>query len=270
MDIITLTGRMASGKTTRAVRLLAKAKPLGITTAFVGFADPLKTFVRKAFGIAKSGKVHGFDTGRLCYTFILTEVENYLRASYLEIQDEITLNDELNSIIESIIYNSTAMESFVKTIHLAHISTHKDLYNKAVRTILQTVGSEFGRKLHPDFWVYKNIYKLADLRKSGVDLVIIDDLRFENEHIGLKRYTSEMVVIGGSLTSLFLEASDEIVAERLKVSVDYVREASQHDSEDLSWVGLHGGFIHCLENDTAIEESVINNLFVGGADNDSL
>lgn len=51
---------------------------------------------------------------------------------------------------------------------------------RSARHMLQTLG-DWGRGLHPDFWVNQAMRKVEDLNASGFP-VVIDDLRYPNEY----------------------------------------------------------------------------------------
>ena len=55
-----------------------------------------------------------------------------------------------------------------------------DGVGKSPRELMQLCGTEFVRKMvHPDFWVWRMHRVLADMREY--ELIMIDDVRFENE-----------------------------------------------------------------------------------------
>lgn len=51
------------------------------------------------------------------------------------------------------------------------------------RRLLQTLGTEWGRALHPDLWVRLALRRIAD---SGCDHAIVTDVRFPNEVNAIK------------------------------------------------------------------------------------
>lgn len=59
------------------------------------------------------------------------------------------------------------------------------------RRLLQYVGTEVGRNfIHPDFWIYR-VQQLTRAANGGiVDLVISDDLRFDNEALAVDVHVS--------------------------------------------------------------------------------
>lgn len=53
-----------------------------------------------------------------------------------------------------------------------------ELGNISARTLLQTLGTEWGRGLDPSFWVNITMQRTS---KMAADVVVIDDVRFPNE-----------------------------------------------------------------------------------------
>ena len=93
-----------------------------------------------------------------------------------------------------------------------------ELSSQTPRRMLQTLGTEWGRdSLDPDFWV-----NIADIiaENSRADVVIFDDVRFENE--------ADMIQVNGGkvirLTRDGLIGSDGHVSEAMSYPTDHVVE----------------------------------------------
>ena len=58
-----------------------------------------------------------------------------------------------------------------------------DLFNLTPRKMMQTLGTEWGRTLHPNIWI-----KLMEhrIKRNKDTVILIDDCRFENEYQMLK------------------------------------------------------------------------------------
>lgn len=53
---------------------------------------------------------------------------------------------------------------------------------RSPRYLLQTLGTEWGRKLvNENIWLWSMSNRIDELEKSGAEIVIIDDCRFDNE-----------------------------------------------------------------------------------------
>jgi hypothetical protein len=51
------------------------------------------------------------------------------------------------------------------------------------RQLMRTLGTEWGRDcIHPEIWVHVMMERLNTARRLGRSLIVIDDLRFENEY----------------------------------------------------------------------------------------
>lgn len=241
MLIVSFIGRMASGKTTNALRLLCKAKPLGISTAFISFADPLKSFVRKELGLTKDGIVAGHPLIMSSITTPTTgtcaNINNVVRGFLVNYAQSIN-DPELIHTTEDIIGNPDIMGKFHDAIlncySIVMGEYDEKAYLKNVRIVLQTMGSEIGRNFKDTIWVDLAVRRIDQLRESGIDLVVLDDLRFKNEFMTLAEYNRKHEDV--EQYTCILKATDALVAERLKVPIEYIRQASNHDSEDFNWI----------------------------------
>lgn len=60
-----------------------------------------------------------------------------------------------------------------------------------VRRILQTVGTDIFRKINPDFWLHVQKRFLMD--QGAIDIVIIDDTRFDNEAAWIRKHGGQIL-----------------------------------------------------------------------------
>lgn len=66
----------------------------------------------------------------------------------------------------------------------------------SLRRMYQTLGTEWGRRLiHPHLWIKLMDRRLAQLEKEGFELVVVSDVRFENEANYLRNRGARMVHI---------------------------------------------------------------------------
>lgn len=63
------------------------------------------------------------------------------------------------------------------------------------RELAQTLGTEWGRKLHPDIWVRIAGQAIASLSSRGEHQFVISDVRFPNEAAWIKEAGGEIWVI---------------------------------------------------------------------------
>lgn len=79
-------------------------------------------------------------------------------------------------------------------------------YPDEIRSLLQWWGTEYRREQDPDYWVKKGVERLGEFDAIGIDLVVVTDVRFENEAKAIR-------ALGGIVVEVV--ALDSIRAERL-------------------------------------------------------
>lgn len=80
------------------------------------------------------------------------------------------------------------------------------------RRLLQVIGTDAGRAYNQDIWVHMMQTQLGLLLAQGIPLVIIDDLRFDNEAEALKNRGGEIVRLtgrGGASGEIGAHASEQ-------------------------------------------------------------
>jgi len=107
-----------------------------------------------------------------------------------------------------------------------HVDTQTELLVKdsvifngvTVRTALQTLGTEWGRKVFgPDIWVACMRNEISMAEQAGVEYFIIDDVRFPNE--------VEMIQsLGGTVFALYREGYDPAPSAHASEAFDAVAE----------------------------------------------
>jgi len=93
-----------------------------------------------------------------------------------------------------------------KMIEEAEICKHEELFGEKTeysRFMLQTIGTEIVRRVDPDYWCKKMWECLRDTYRHEPDsIVIVDDVRFENEMKLLQSLNAEFVHITRSINDL--------------------------------------------------------------------
>tara|TARA_A100001015_G_scaffold288308_1_gene359032 strand:+ start:238 stop:771 length:534 start_codon:yes stop_codon:yes gene_type:complete len=73
----------------------------------------------------------------------------------------------------------------VDSINLLHQSFKEEPIEglgKSARELLQTLGTEWGRAMvSEDIWLWAMSSRMEEAKSEGVDIVVIDDCRFDNE-----------------------------------------------------------------------------------------
>ncbi len=98
-----------------------------------------------------------------------------------------TLQQALKMQLETLTY-TVGIARFAQPVYEAHTSAMRALIPYGIppvakdRRLLQLIGTEWGRLSRGEnIWVECLNARLADLKGSGHDFVLVDDLRFKNE-----------------------------------------------------------------------------------------
>lgn len=100
------------------------------------------------------------------------------------------------------------------------------------RHLAQTLGTEWGRSIHPHFWL-----QMAKLRYYGLDRsgdaygLVITDVRFENEAEWIREEGGRVVHITGRETTVEGAAAEHVSEAGIKV--DYLRDYFVRNTGDL-------------------------------------
>jgi len=83
---------------------------------------------------------------------------------------------------------------------------------KSARKVMQLFGTEFARSMISDtIWIDKLVENIGLLRESGVEKIVVDDIRFDNEAIAIKK-------LGGHVIEVrrpdFFNGSDDHISEK--------------------------------------------------------
>lgn len=75
-------------------------------------------------------------------------------------------------------------------------------YGVSYRVLAQTLGTEWGRARHPDFWLITAQLHHAAAEAAGYPGIVISDVRFENEAAWIRSVGGVVVHIEGRATTL--------------------------------------------------------------------
>ena len=104
-----------------------------------------------------------------------------------------TIANAIAENVDKIVYIlsfATPMRSMLSSIGISNLNLHSQSFKeekieglgKSARELLQTLGTEWGRNMvHPDIWLWAMSNKLKEAEESNVDIIVIDDCRFDNE-----------------------------------------------------------------------------------------
>lgn len=176
MKVVAVSGWAGSGKDTLANLLI---KTYGFKR--IGFADPLKDTVAEQFG---------FDRASL-------DDQNQKNLPLMNLP--VSLRDGFTKNLGSFMVREfrTAAGKICKTGQLVTIDGVEDFYGVGdngeveklywTRRALCILEGSTKRTVDPDYWVKKAV---QNAKESGIDLVVISDLRYKNELSSVKQALS--------------------------------------------------------------------------------
>ena len=206
--IIAIAGPKGSGKTSVAEYLRDHED-----FEEVSFARPLKEFARSVFQFTQD-QLYGPSSLRE------QPDERYPARSDARMDAEDRAVGKLGDwFIDEVAHYSSQKRRWVEDAMddwLTFIMRHPETWTP--RFILQTLGTEFGRQLHPDVWVR---WAFAAIRKHKYPKVVISDARFDNEFVSIVKNGGELWSIERpKLVHTDAHASEQdmrgVVLERLK------------------------------------------------------
>lgn len=113
-------------------------------------------------------------------------------------------------------------------IHDAGLCTEEELWGTKTdfsRLMLQKIGTEIIRKqIDPDFWVKKMREEIDTFQKNNPDnlVIVIDDVRFQNEANLIKEYNGTLIrIVRSSLEQNREENKHLSETEQDEIKVDY-------------------------------------------------
>lgn len=110
------------------------------------------------------------------------------------------------------------------------------------RHLLRTLGTEWGRQcVHPELWLRCWATRYMRLRTNGIQHVVVDDVRYENEAVLLSRFDAQFWKVVRPSTKHKIEHISDGGLDHLKLLNDPTNDYSL-------------GFHHCFTNDSSIED----------------
>jgi len=219
MDITIFIGKMASGKTTSALNYAEDIKlNYGKTVILLSYADALKQMIFKTTGLTKSHLILD-DTKQ----DISVRIQSWFMTNTLALFGD-SYYTTVNSVFDSI--DEDLINHYVQCCY-------EDLnYSRNYRELIQLLGTEIGRAIHPHFWSKFLINKLKLLGNQSYyqySSVVIDDMRFLTETMDILSYAKESPHINLKFRVLCVE--DSIRQERLGLSDEAFFKFNSHKSE---------------------------------------
>jgi len=206
MKIISIVGKMGSGKTYTCSKIENELRPLGYPVIRLSLADSLKMFTYDVFGVRKDSKVDQ------------VELRERLKKEYSDVMVKFV---ELSP-------NETDQNERAKYL-ISVCELIENIPEKNIpRYLLQKIGTDIVRKfVDKDFWTRRMIEKLAELQflefmTEGI--VLIDDMRFDNEYKLILEQFFDVEV-------LRVERDENIICNDLRITTAEYKEMLNHTSE---------------------------------------
>lgn len=110
-------------------------------------------------------------------------------------------------------------------------------YGRSYRHMAQTLGTEWGRSVHPDFWLLQAQMRYASLQRQDDSYgFAISDVRFENEAEWIRSEGGRVVHITGRETTVSGDAAKHVSESGVKM--DYLRDCFVRNTGDIAYLGL--------------------------------
>jgi len=138
------------------------------------------------FYLGFSGKI---GTGKSTLTqYLITLLDRHDNMNVLKTSFGSILRKEVSTCYDIPYYVCASQEAKAKEFHVSHLPDYLRSpewgQTATLRQILQFYGTDVTRKNDPDYWVkaLDNAVNEADKNSTkGIDIVIVDDIRFPNE-----------------------------------------------------------------------------------------
>jgi hypothetical protein len=221
-------GELGAGKTYYSTQKIREIKSDGESVLVVAWADPLKEVIADIFGLKKSGPIPYVN-----YELEVEDVRRMLYKAFSDIlfeQGALTEREELKREGRfDLAWDRHAPELMMAVTNCWAAQGPQPvtaaLYSGWYRSLIQLVGTEFGRAYHTDLWVNEVIRRIKFAINNGIcRAAVIDDIRFPNELYAIESSGMHYEITG-------IKCNVETRAERLGKTIAELDEWSLHDSE---------------------------------------
>ena len=192
--LILIEGNMKSGKTTLADYIVKHYKEQGVRVARDYLAKPLKQFYNEIIN-------RGY--------FDFQQFKNYFEYNFFPVNKEIE-----NRLL-------SAYEHY----YLLRNTKDKQDFEYHRRRFFQILGTDVIRAVNENFFIDKLKDRIKQLYQDKYNLIVIDDVRFLNEHKELRAFDKSVVI---SVKQLNIEswfgALKEIYGDKYKIVLEHQSE----------------------------------------------
>lgn len=217
-EIIMYAGGIGSGKAYIMSQKIQQLKETGNSVYCISFADPLKQFIKNTFGIDKNGFGGVTNNDMTFEQFYANFKHTFFPNVY-------------NSYANQSVIDSSAKHMYEIAIDILngwHLTPDiKNDLKRAIRFLLQITGTEMAQSYQKEVWPEICTKQIKNVQ-NYTDYVIIDDWRFLFEFFNLFRNFQNSGII---LSPYYINADDDVRAKRRGITVDELRQLSNHPSE---------------------------------------
>ena len=123
---------------------------------------------------------------------------NYIRLSFSQAKEQRSFAESIREMLVPLLISFEYTPDFAKELIFEdrHKNTVIPELKVTPRYLLRTLGTDWGRELvSSSMWIDIMLRKIEAARKKGVQLFLIDDLRFKNEFIALRNIDATLIKI---------------------------------------------------------------------------
>lgn len=179
--LLMLVGQAGSGKDTVAGMIAEKVPD----TELVSLASPIKEFAGKFMGFSDT-QLYGPSSAR-AQLIPAEETLAALKMAATPFADGYGDSSIRNGVTDWLGRYFPASDRHQVRVRLREWLATLPQDEYSARTVLQTLGTAFGRAIDPDVWVKAAISTAQQKLVSGAGLVVITDGRFRNEILAVRR-----------------------------------------------------------------------------------
>jgi len=227
-EIVGFIGEIGAGKTYLSLEKVKELKYDGKTCMVTSWADAVKDIIANTLGLLKSGPVSQ-DTLEYLEIVSFINIKDIFCRNFAQEIERTNLHIDPSEIREKL-HGLCQIHKKPLKENIEGIIKDPDNYSRYYRSIIQMVGTEFGRSLHENLWIEITMAKIQQVLVINpcVNIVVIDDIRFINEYDAITNF-ADTYNIKSNIYGV--KASIEVRSQRTGLSIQKLEEYAIHGSE---------------------------------------
>lgn len=234
--IIGITGKLGAGKTTVALSLAERLKPIGYTIILKSMADPLKGIAKTCFGVTKNADdIVPSISPQTGTSLVVRKLLPFVDPPFMSVVKEKHMAEITQELCKTDIYKELVdlhgqLKGFAHANSPNSLNVYKATCKLYTRRLLQYIGTDIGRKyISSTVWSDMFEHSCKNILNSMCDgfdnpIIISDDVRFDEEIEAIQKLGDSLIV------NVNAPLSD--IAERLNMSTaDLIVHINAHPSE---------------------------------------